>query len=284
MGVRRALLACAVVLLGSCGVSTGDDSPTAKAIRPAGDTALAQLATLTVKGRAPRTGYERDKFGDGWSDVDRNGCDTRNDVLRRDLSQVALKARTHGCVVLSGVLTDDPYTGRDIRFRRGGAVEVDIDHVVALSDAWQKGAFGWPSAKRVAFANDPLNLLAVDASANRQKGDGDAATWLPSNKGFRCEYVARQVSVKAKYGLWVTSAEQAAIERVLRTCPGQAAAADVSAGPRPSPDPSASSAAADPRFDTCSEARDAGFGPYVRGRDVEYGWYRDANGDGTVCE
>jgi Protein of unknown function (DUF1524)/Excalibur calcium-binding domain len=280
MGVRRALLACAVVFLGSCGVTTGGDPPTGQAIRPDDATALAQLSTLTVKGRAPRTGYERDKFGDGWTDVDRNGCDSRNDVLRRDLSQVVFKARTRDCVVLSGVLSDDPYTGKDISFRRGGEVEVDIDHVVALSDAWQKGAFGWTSDKRVAFANDPLNLLAVDASANRQKGDGDAATWLPSNKGFRCAYVARQVGVKAKYGLWVTKAEEAAIERVLRSCPTQAAAAE----PSPSASAPVSSAASDPRFGTCAEAKDAGYGPYVRGRDPEYGWYRDANDDGTVCE
>jgi hypothetical protein len=274
------LLACVVVaagfLAGSCGPGVESDPPARQAVRPSGDTALAQLSTLTVKGRAPRTGYERDKFGDGWTDVDRNGCDSRNDVLRRDLSQVAFKARTRDCVVLTGVLTGDPYTGKDIRFRRGGEVEVDIDHVVALSDAWQKGAFGWASTKRVAFANDPLNLLAVDASANRQKGDGDAATWLPANKGFRCEYVARQVGVKAKYGLWVTAAEEAAIERVLRTCPSQAAAADAS--------PSAPAAATDPRFDTCEKAKDAGYGPYVRDRDREYDWYRDANDDGTVCE
>jgi hypothetical protein len=265
-----------MVFLGSCGVSTVDDSPTAKAIRQAGDTALSQLETLTVKGRAPRTGYERDKFGDGWGDTDHNGCDTRNDILRRDLEQVRFKAKTRECVVSAGVLVDDPYTGKDIRFVRGGEVEIDIDHVVALSDAWQKGAFGWDTTKRVAFANDPLNLLAVDASANRQKGDGDAATWLPANKGSRCDYVARQVGVKAKYGLWVTSAEHDAIDRVLRTCPSEPAAVDAS--------PTASSPATDPRFDTCGEAEDAGYGPYVRGKDPEYAWYRDSNDDGTVCE
>ncbi|GAB3401290.1 GmrSD restriction endonuclease domain-containing protein [Flindersiella endophytica] len=277
MVVRWALLACAVVLLSSCGAGVTDDPPRAvEANHPSGGTALSQLATLTVKGRAPRTGYERDKFGDGWSDVDHNGCDTRNDILRRDLSQVAFKARTRECVVSSGVLVDDPYTGKDIRFVRGGRVEIDIDHVVALSDAWQKGAFGWPTSKRVAFANDPLNLLAVDASANRQKGDGDAATWLPANKGARCAYVAHQVGVKAKYDLWITSAEHDAIDRVLRTCPSEPAAVDAS--------PAASPAAAtDPRFDTCAEAEDAGYGPYVRGKDPEYDWYRDTNHDGTVC-
>jgi hypothetical protein len=120
--------------------------------------------------------------------------------------------------VLSGRLAD-PYTSAMIAFVRGGASEVDIDHVVALGDAWQKGAQRWPRRERVAFANDPLNLLAVDASANRQKGDGDAATWLPANKAFRCAYVARQVSVKLKYALAVTAAEREAMRRVLGRCP-----------------------------------------------------------------
>ena len=124
------------------------------------------------------------------------------------------------CRVESGTLAD-PYTGERIRYTRGGASEVDIDHVVALSDAWQKGAQQQAPATRVAFANDPLELLAVDAHTNRSKGDGDAATWLPPNKAFRCAYVARQVAVKTKYKLWVTQAEKDAIGRVLATCPGQ---------------------------------------------------------------
>ncbi len=123
-------------------------------------------------------------------------------------------------MVLSGRLAD-PYTSTTIMFARGGASEVDIDHVVALGDAWQKGAWRWPHGERVAFANDPLNLLAVDASANRQKGDGDTATWLPANKSFRCAYVARQVSVKLKYALSVTAAERDAMRRVLARCPTQ---------------------------------------------------------------
>ena len=127
---------------------------------------------------------------------------------------------TNHCVVLSGRLAD-PYTSTTIDYVRGGAAGVDIDHVVALSDAWQKGAQRWPARERVAFANDPLNLLAVDASANRQKGDGDTATWLPANKAFRCSYVARQVSVKLKYAVSVTKAERDAMLRVLGTCPSK---------------------------------------------------------------
>jgi hypothetical protein len=189
--------------------STGA-SPTYAAAREA-------LAALPVRGRAPRTGYEREAFGQRWADVDRNGCDTRNDVLGDTLTAIELRPGTRDCVVLRGVL-DDPYTGELVEFERGGPSEVDIDHVVALSDAWQKGAQQLSAARREAFANDPLNLLAVSASANRQKGDGDAATWLPSNRGFRCEYVALQVLVKERYDLWVTRAERDAIERMLDRC------------------------------------------------------------------
>ena len=185
-------------------------------------TALALLATLTVKGRAPRTGYDRALFGQVWADTDRNGCDTRNDILARDLTGVSFKAGTRNCVVLTGQLAE-PYTGRTVTFTKQDANAVQIDHVVALSDAWQKGAQPWPAGKRLAFANDPLNLLAVDGPANRAKSDGDAASWLPPNKAYRCSMVARQVAVKAKYGLWAVPAERDAIARVLSSCPKQVA-------------------------------------------------------------
>jgi Protein of unknown function (DUF1524) len=172
------------------------------------------LSALEVKGRAPQTGYDRDAFGSPWTDVDGNGCDTRNDILRRDLAQ---KRILPDCTVARGILKD-PYTRQTIVHVAGRSL-IDIDHVVSLSDAWQKGAFRWSETRRTAFANDRLNLLAVDYSANRQKGDSDAATWLPANKAYRCAFVARQVAVKAKYGLWVTVAEKAAITRVLTRCP-----------------------------------------------------------------
>ena len=184
--------------------------------------ALAALGTLKVKGRAPKTGYDRALFGQAWADVDRNGCDTRNDVLRRDLSSFVLKTGTNGCLVLSGTL-HDPYTGTGIAFLRGQSTsaKVQIDHVVALSDAWQKGAQQWATSRRTAYANDSLNLLAVDGPTNARKSDGDAATWLPPNKAYRCSYAARQVAVKVKYGLWVTGAERDALARILATCPTQ---------------------------------------------------------------
>nr|WP_218886316.1 HNH endonuclease family protein [Kineococcus aurantiacus] len=200
-------------LLAGCTPGGEDDAPAG--------TALAQLGTLPVKGRAPKTGYSRDRFGDGWEDTDRNGCDTRNDVLARDLEDVTFK-RGSDCVVSRGSL-DDPYSGDTIAFTRGQGTsdDVQIDHVVALSNAWQTGAQQWDADEREEFANDPLELLAVDGPLNASKGDGDAATWLPPNTAFRCEYVARQVAVKAEYGLWVTPAERDAIERVLRGCPGE---------------------------------------------------------------
>ncbi|MEU6068460.1 MULTISPECIES: HNH endonuclease family protein [Streptomyces] len=183
-----------------------------------GGAALTAADSLTVKGRAPKTGYSRARFGTAWADTDSNSCDTRDDILKRDLKEVKFTGGT--CKVSSGLLDPDPYSGKDITYRRGRS-QVDIDHVVALSDAWQKGAKYWAPSKRIALANDPLNLLAVDAGTNRGKGDGDTATWLPPNNSYRCAYVAAQVAVKKKYDLWVTAAEKAAMKKVLTTCPNQ---------------------------------------------------------------
>lgn len=201
--------------------AAGGQQPTVDAQHAAEGTALAALAGLAIKGRAAKTGYSRDQFGQAWYDLDRNGCDTRNDMLRRDLVNRVIKAGTSGCKVLEGDAKPDKYTGLGIHFVYGGSSEIDIDHVVALGDAWQKGAQQLSSDRRRAFGNDPLNLLAVSASANRQKGDSDAASWLPSSKGYRCAYVARQVAVKVRYRLWVTQAEHDAIARLLSNCPSQ---------------------------------------------------------------
>ena len=180
--------------------------------------ALAALNNLEVKGRAAKTGYARSQFPH-WSDPDRNGCDARNDTLKRDLTNITYKVGTRDCKVIAGQLLD-PFSGKVITFSATKVV-IDIDHVVALSNAWQTGAAYFDKNKRSQIANDPLNLLAVDSKLNRQKGDGDAATWLPPSKAFRCEYVARQVAVKAKYGLWVTQPEKVAIDKILSTCVGQ---------------------------------------------------------------
>lgn len=264
------------------------------------DTALAVLALLAVKGRAPMTGYDRARFGQAWLDADRNGCDTRNDVLGEHLRVVVRE--TNGCVVTTGTY-DDPYTGARIDFRRGDGNLIDIDHVVAMGNAWATGAEKWPIRKRAAFANDPLNLLPADAGANRQKSDGDAATWLPAYKPFRCEYVARQVAVKQKYGLWVTAPEKQAISRVLGACPDQSLPQDVWAAPtvvdhditdpgvaepEKSSTPTPESAPkvktfASVHFENCDAARAAGAAPVHRG-DPGYGTHLDRDGDGVGCE
>lgn len=189
-------------------------------LNPTGDPELATtgLAKLPVKGRAAKTGYSRAQFGSGWGTI--AGCDTREQILSRDLTQVNLQPES--CVVVSGSLLD-PYTAKTISFNRGQSTSsaVQIDHIVALSDAWQKGAQELTPLEREALANDPLELLAVDGPTNQNKGDGDAATWLPPNKAFRCQYIARQIAIKLKYRLWVTSAEQTAMAKVLGSCPNQ---------------------------------------------------------------
>jgi len=207
-----------IVLLGVASIVSQQDLssilPSTRQVSQSVQPTITLLDQLAVKGRAPKTGYSREQFGDGWREV--GSCDTRNIILARDLSSESV---SKDCKVLTGTL-EDPYTGKTIYFKRGANTsdDVQIDHVVALSDAWQKGAGLLAYERRQTLANDPLNLLAVDGSANQQKSDSDAASWLPPNKQFRCQYVTRQVKVKAKYHLWVTAAEKAAILRVLSGC------------------------------------------------------------------
>ena len=281
-------------------VALAADSP------DAATSALDQLQTLPVKGRAPKTGYSRDLFGQAWSDdvsVDggRNGCDTRNDILRRDLTSITLKPGSNGCTVLTGVL-DDTYTGATIAFTRGQSTSsaVQVDHVVALSDAWQKGAQQLDETARRNFANDPRNLQAVDGPANQQKSDSDAASWLPPNKSYRCTYVARQVEVKAAYSLWVTQAEKDAITRVLGDCGGTAPvppapiaepASEVAPPPareEPAPAPAPAPVAPAPApssvyYANCAAARAAGVAPIYVGQ-PGYRSALDRDNDGVACE
>lgn len=207
-----------------------EDSEQGRAGGSTAGTAMAMLDELEVKGRAPKTGYDADLFK--WrSDADDNGCDTRNDVLRRDLRDITLKSGTNGCVVIKGTLKDR-YKGETYAFDRNPN-NIDIDHIVARSNAWQTGAAKFDEDTLKEFGNDPLNLLAVSSSLNRQKGDGDAATWLPPNKSYRCEYVSRQIAVKHKYDLWVVKAEKSEMERVLANCEGEDAFAKDVAWPAP---------------------------------------------------
>jgi hypothetical protein len=218
---RRTLFAVLLLVAVGIGVATHPEFRQVQ-VAPApieensGD-AFNALQSLEVKGRAPKTGYSRDQFGGDWAK--KRGCDTRNSILARDLTTVVTNEK---CQVISGTL-QDAYTGNLIQFQRGDGTsdDVQIDHVVALSDAWQKGVQQLTPVQREELANDPLELLAVDGLSNQQKSDGDAATWLPPNKAFRCQYVARQVAVKKKYSLWVTQAEKDAIAKVLTGCSGQ---------------------------------------------------------------
>ena len=186
---------------------------------------LSVIEAQVTKGRAPKTGYTRAQFGPDLtkSDFDRNGCDTRNDILKRDLTKIVVKEKTKSCVVMSGVLVD-PFSGESINFVQGvkTSSDIQIDHLVALSNAWQTGAFMLTADQRKAFANDPLNLLAVKGKLNSQKGESDAATWLPPLKSYRCDYVSRQIAVKMKYKLWFTAPEKEAMIRILKTCPEKA--------------------------------------------------------------
>jgi Protein of unknown function (DUF1524) len=186
------------------------------------DDARALLAGLPVKGWDRMTDFSRYRFGEPWSDdvnveFGHNGCNTRDDILRRDLTDLAVRAGT--CYAQSGVLVD-PYTGGSIAFVRGPDTSeaVQIDHLVSLSDAWYKGAREWDDQRRRDFANDPRNLLAVSAKANFDKAFRDANAWLPPNQAFHCEFVARQVAVKSTYRLWVSANEKRAMAAVLDRC------------------------------------------------------------------
>ena len=180
---------------------------------------LRELAVRSADEASAVPDYDRQAFGQRWADTDHNGCDTRNDILARDLARPTFKPGTRNCVVLTGTLAE-PYTGTTIQFQRGdkSSALVQIDHVVALADAWRSGAWQWDAQRRQEFANDPENLLAVDGAANEDKSASSADQWLPPNAAFRCDYVKRQIAVKYAYGLSVTQAEQDAMATQLTTC------------------------------------------------------------------
>jgi hypothetical protein len=186
--------------------------------------AVAALAALPVAEKTAPDGYDRGcgegegcVFGPAWSDVDRNGCDQRNDVLHRDLTEVQVREGTQGCVVIAGVL-DDPYTGQTVPFAKADAAEVPIDHVVPLAAAWVQGAASWPADRREAFANDLANLVATTRAQNSSKGDSTAEEWVPSDPAYGCSYATVVVTVKATYALSVTPAESSALQDLLATC------------------------------------------------------------------
>ncbi|GAA1763013.1 DUF1524 domain-containing protein [Kocuria aegyptia] len=270
------LLVLALGVLTGCTPQAGEgDSPAARA-----------LAALPVEDPGDGEDYDRlALFGD-WADPDGNGCDARNDILARDLTGEVLD--DDGCRVLSGIL-EDPYTGRTIAFERGPltSADVQIDHVVALKNAWVSGADRLAPDERTALANDPLNLRAVDGPVNGEKSAADAAEWLPPNESFRCEYVATQIAVKTRYELSVTAPERDAMVDVLAGCPGQDVPGDIApAGSAPAARPSAvrSSSAGEVYYADCAAVRAAGAAP-LRSDQPGYRPALDRGGvEGLACE
>jgi len=202
--------------------SVGQGDVPAGTLDPAA--AAAALVDLTVAEKTSLDGYERGcgegegcVFGPAWSDVDRNGCDQRNDVLRRDLTEVQVREGTQGCVVVAGVL-DDPYTGAAVQFAKADAAQVPIDHVVPLAAAWVQGAAAWTDDEREQFANDLGNLMATTRAENSAKGDSTADEWVPPNPTYGCSYATVVITVKDRYALAVSPAEAATLESLLATC------------------------------------------------------------------
>ena len=180
--------------------------------------AVEALGELAVRERASRDGYARTQFSPGWGRV--AGCDMRNRILQRDLVDIVLD--DDRCTVLSGTLKKDMFSGQRIEFERGPETSdaIHIEHIVAVSDAWQKGAQDLDYDERNRFYNDPLNLIAIDGPTNREKGDKDASDWLP-RLAYRCRYVARQIAIKKRYELWLDPSEHRAMKQTLQACPLQ---------------------------------------------------------------
>ncbi|MFT3943503.1 MAG: HNH endonuclease family protein [Ancrocorticia sp.] len=185
---------------------------------------LAILDEIPPTTENPPSEYQREEgFGRSWLDVDGNRCDTRNDILGLQLTDVEYvpmdqaPSRCRRATVYSGVL-NDPYSGQRIEFTRDHPSVVQIDHLVPLSWAWRNGAWSWDQDKRIAFANDPENLLAVDGPTNQGKGDKGPSRWLPANEGFRCEYAVRFTGVVSSYGLSLPDDDRAALTSLLTDC------------------------------------------------------------------
>lgn len=170
--------------------------------------------------------YRRDAFGESWTDETtapggHNGCDTRNDILDRDLIDKTYVAISR-CpdAVATGILLD-PYTNATVDFTRGEqtGAEVQIDHLVPLALAWDLGARNWTDEMRVRFANDPANLLAVAGDANQDKGDKPPALWMPPNEAFHCQYAMQFIAVLKGYGLPVDAQSAPVLRDAAGTCP-----------------------------------------------------------------
>ncbi len=211
------LVACDPADAGSA--STSRSGPTGASQAPGVGTsapaAVSELARLAVRPERDARSYRREAFGQRWADVDRNGCATRDDVLARDLRDVRRRGR---CVVVAGTGVDF-YTGEAFRFEKAQADRVQVDHVVALAEAWRSGASSWTEDRRRAFANDPRGLVLTSRSVNAGKGDQDAGTWAPASRAAACRFAVVVVQVKSAYGLAVDTREREGLLADLRACP-----------------------------------------------------------------
>ena len=221
----------AAMVTGWIALSPGDDPTVSASPAPVGSADIGELLSkVTVVDAIPQVpGYERGcgidqktkfreacSFGPAWNDPqNHSGCDTRSRTLKAQLTDVIVKPNTHNCKVLSGTL-HDPYTGQVIAYDAGrDPSAVQLDHVFALGRSWDAGASLWDEAKRVALANDPVNLFAVSGPANRDKSDA-GLEWLPPNRDFQCTYIARYLAVAVTYDLNITTDDR---DIAVRRCP-----------------------------------------------------------------
>lgn len=238
------------------------------------------IASLPKKAEK-RAGYQRSKFNH-WVDADGDCQDTRSEVLRKE----SKRRVTGSCRVNSGRWVS-MYDGRVFK----QASKLDVDHMVPLAEAWDSGARKWSADTRKRFANDlrdPRSLIAVSASSNRSKSDRDPGEWLPERKV--CTYITHWTAVKVRWSLSVSPREKRVLKRTAKSCANKTVkvkkayiSTKAATAPKPKPKPRPPSGT-DPQYGTCAEAKRNGYGPYYRGTDPEYDWYRDADSDGIVCE
>ena len=190
----------------------------------AGADVLAGVAVVPT--RAQAGDYRRAAFGAAWTDDNdapggHNSCDTRNDILDRDLVDKTYASISRCPRAVATGMLHDPYTNKTITFLRGNktGAAIQIDHIVPLAYAWDQGARGWTDEKRVRFANDPANLLAVDGQANQDKSDKDPAQWMPPNEAFHCQYAMKFIAVVRAYGLVLDGPSAPALREAAATCP-----------------------------------------------------------------
>jgi hypothetical protein len=269
---RSALLSIAIAVI----LSSLLTPPTATAA--AGEVVKRRLVTAIEKlpGAAEtRSGYDREKFRH-WVDADGDCRDTRDEVLAAE-SLVSVS----GCDIQTGKWRSS-YDGATTR----DSTAFDIDHMVALAEAWDSGAKRWNADTRERFANDlrdPRTLVAVSASANRSKSDQDPADWLPVLG--KCRYLRQWVAVKTRWHLTVNPAERRALRSQAADCGnGVIEVRRATVRIASSSGHHGNSGGLDPRYDYCYQAQAAGYGPYHQGQDPEYEWYTDGDSDGIACE